>query len=642
MNCKKTRISDSLKDLAPRRVALLFGAGVSYPSPTSLPLANAFLSTIWEALVIGLKATWENIPIPVKPDSWPQFELLLDELSSVRRGLVSRLLQPYKHIAPNKNHEILAYLGELGCSLITTNFDANVEEVLRNRGTSTAAIASINDCRKFDKFSNRVRLLKLHGCINSPNTIVCSYSDLTRRGRSPSPTGLSIPRYSALMKALENRMCFVLGYSGSDKLDIIPALKALPGKQIVWIQHSSEECTLQDVEAHIRRLSKKTKNNSWYDITFSADTTKFLELLLSCIDSNANVHDPIDSPIPDVRESILATCKCLSGDEILFALTRILFCSGNIQQSLNFLDHASGYEIPSRVRFTIEENLIRFRYTDREKITALKKLQSRLVPPVPTWVVSRINLDIADIHDSLGEYRKAQNASSHAIKFAEKSGDQTLVLDAKVLHAIILGRLGKNKKSIELYLSLIPSLKRQGRGRDLAEVYHNLGCQYAIRNDYDIALYCFKQAQRCWKFCGDEAQYLCSQLNQANCLFHTECINDARCLLNKVLKIVSQRDGLMSVRIQALILKGHDLCIRLVNWDEGLAILRKCTSIMLELPEAIHQLPNYIETIQRMISYLESGGTELGAVRNRYILSLRQNLSNLGFQGMDRVMHVSE
>lgn len=93
--------------------------------------------------------------------------------------------------------------------IVTTNYDTLIEEALRGRKTHICY--GMEDSLVTSR-DNEIRLFKIHGCINKPESIVITKTDYERL-RSK---GLCSPVYSKLYTLLNERNMLFFGYSLSD------------------------------------------------------------------------------------------------------------------------------------------------------------------------------------------------------------------------------------------------------------------------------------------------------------------------------------------------------------------------------------------------------------------------------------------
>lgn len=124
----------------------------------------------------------------------------------------------------NRLHHFCAQVIKRRGAVITTNFDMMIEQALDagaipyDRGTL--------GCSSKDAI-----LFKIHGSIDNPASLALTIDQVG--------AGLGPERTRSLHKVIRGRVVLVLGYSGNDQLDILPALRAGPYDRIVWLVHDS-------------------------------------------------------------------------------------------------------------------------------------------------------------------------------------------------------------------------------------------------------------------------------------------------------------------------------------------------------------------------------------------------------------------
>lgn len=156
-------------------------------------------------------------------------------LDSLRLKLFEGTYRP----RPNFYHRFLARALTAGHTVITTNFDCFIELALLERN-----LALLDKCS--------ARLIKPHGTVqrydrrgfrNSPphgiSTTIFDVAEGSDVSRYPS-------RLRKLVELISGRELIVLGYSGSDSFDIMPALYHSRPKKCVWYTYAPQR-TLEPV-----------------------------------------------------------------------------------------------------------------------------------------------------------------------------------------------------------------------------------------------------------------------------------------------------------------------------------------------------------------------------------------------------------
>jgi len=207
------------------RLVIFAGAGISMAAPTNLPswrdvnrivvrsLAASAASDVGEPLTARaadlILARHEQEKLPPEYQAQVLAEFLHDRYFEVLRHLDS------DH--PNPTHLAIAWLARLGYvrAVITTNFDRVLEAAFAATGTSLhrcfqpedfRALAS--DLTRFDKKDGPCHLLKLHGSVDDPATLI---DTLAQRKR-----GFAAPVMDCVRHLLQSYHWLFLGFSGLD------------------------------------------------------------------------------------------------------------------------------------------------------------------------------------------------------------------------------------------------------------------------------------------------------------------------------------------------------------------------------------------------------------------------------------------
>ena len=207
------------------RLVIFAGAGISMGAPTNLPswrdvnrivvrsLAASAASAVGEPLAARaadmILARHEQKKLPPEYQAQVLAEFLHDRYFEVLRHLDS------DH--PNPTHLAIAWLARLGYvrAVITTNFDRVLEAAFAATGTSLhrcfqpedfRALAS--DLTRLDKKDGPCHLLKLHGSVDDPATLI---DTLAQRKR-----GFAAPVMDCVRHLLQSYHWLFLGFSGLD------------------------------------------------------------------------------------------------------------------------------------------------------------------------------------------------------------------------------------------------------------------------------------------------------------------------------------------------------------------------------------------------------------------------------------------
>jgi len=193
------------------KLAVLTGAGVSMLPPSSLPSwwrlnIDAYRAFVADDAELGAFVdAIEKLPLP--PSVLAQFlwEILGSEeypnsLAVLRGGV------------PNRNHRVIATLAANGLlrDIVTLNFDRLHERALAESGVAYEVNAATPVQASPAGDSGAAIVWKLHGTIESPETIFATLDQTTREH------GIGPEKKTALRQIRERANLLVLGYSGGD------------------------------------------------------------------------------------------------------------------------------------------------------------------------------------------------------------------------------------------------------------------------------------------------------------------------------------------------------------------------------------------------------------------------------------------
>jgi hypothetical protein len=240
------------------------GAGLSIDAPSNLLSGYAIIKGIIEHSILdAYKDSLLNHMSPPpfssnNPGGFLRFESLIHRLRSYDRNL--EVLKYLKDcVSPNLNHYILASLIHKGHTVITTNFDNLIEMAYENlKGTASKELVSIIYDEEFRKTpqENKNYLWKIHGSfkrngIDTTDSIQAEYTKVMINNHR-------LGKKKFLESIVANHDMIVIGYSGSDDLDIIPVLAETPSqKQMVWVRHATD---FKDITQTVYEESGRVKS----------------------------------------------------------------------------------------------------------------------------------------------------------------------------------------------------------------------------------------------------------------------------------------------------------------------------------------------------------------------------------------------
>jgi hypothetical protein len=248
--------SSFILQFPPHKRIFWVGAGVSFPSPCSLPLATDLFDfvleevcgrnvcqkalTAWTAASQLLGSFESSFFLPPRP----RLEALLGEVEQVSLKKAKNLrfspLRGFKSFttsSPNDNHVLLAKALLDGSHIVTTNFDLGLEQAVRtitggrlilHRAVESGVVTYSAPGR-----AGLGRLYHVHGDAHDIRTIVATVRRLVR----------GLPNSLAeMLHRRFHRGCALIfvGYGAGDAFDILPFFRNLPRLRksvALFVQH---------------------------------------------------------------------------------------------------------------------------------------------------------------------------------------------------------------------------------------------------------------------------------------------------------------------------------------------------------------------------------------------------------------------
>jgi tetratricopeptide (TPR) repeat protein len=229
----------------------LVGAGISRSNPSNLLPCSLFMRGVLRRLFPKEEEFSRIEPFldPASPKRSPsgmflRFEALMEILLAQQRDPKVDILSCYSRCSePNENHYMLAKALQHGHCIITTNFDTLIEEACQRLGIPFSTVVYESDFGDFLGNPRHYRnpIFKIHGsfrkgAINTCDSLRAAVSHLDQAGLAMAGE----PHKRQVLETLLRAHSFiVLGYSGSDSLDISPVLKRnATSNALIWINHS--------------------------------------------------------------------------------------------------------------------------------------------------------------------------------------------------------------------------------------------------------------------------------------------------------------------------------------------------------------------------------------------------------------------
>ena len=537
-----------------KRMAILAGAGCSIAPPSNLPssthmkkeLIRFFSPTMEDTSLFSLQSL--------------RFENILEIIRRVFDPDLKLLNYFTLCNSPNLYHYCLADLISKGNYVLTPNFDCLIESALKEFQLDLNSIVPVISKQDYLKLQSNIKslqnnclyLFKLHG---SPKNIITNeelksdlISIIEKVGVLNQEFDLTVlePYKGFLFREVLNDInLIILGYSGENDFDILPALKKMEGlNNLIWVQHEEngdgkthmEEVVLRDYQTleeieNVDRILLDLKSNhpdsnifkirgnslqilqrfTHFQLPQSSEPfsidfkewlvenypqpTDFIKFLISHI-INFN-----SDKIEDSLRCGLEALKLFSPDEniskkliILNNLGWIYFSKRKYAQSKQYFKEALDIAIEKKditQQIIFSNNLGEILEREGDLKNALENYQHvlNIVDEVdhPSEKLRALNGIIA-IHEKNLKYTEAQEHYKKALRIAKKSKDP----QKEALYLNNLASIYTKLEEFDLAKDLY--LKSEKIYRDLQDLeklainLNNQGVLYQKQRNYEIAL----------------------------------------------------------------------------------------------------------------------------------------------------------
>ena len=301
--------------LQKKSLVFLAGSGISIDPPSNLPTGYQFTKIILQALIpteyqeLVLSLMNPDRPDKRDPGDFIRFEQLMEKLVEHNIDPNFSLLEGIGFCnRPNVNHLILAELLKIkqGHQIFTTNFDSLIEHALVTLQVEKQYIRPVIYKEEWDNNQSNnkhLSLYKLHGSFinvattkDTRNSLQATLEQIAK-GKE-NVFSLEEWKRENLQHYLQEQAVIVIGYSGLDDFDIIPALSTIKSDQyLIWINHqrnisinnaiieiigegSSIRSSNPRVSAQLIQLAKNDARQPKKLILITVDTTDMLEYIL--------------------------------------------------------------------------------------------------------------------------------------------------------------------------------------------------------------------------------------------------------------------------------------------------------------------------------------------------------------------------
>ncbi|MEA2491171.1 MAG: hypothetical protein QOH21_2963 [Acidobacteriota bacterium] len=474
------------------------GAGVSAPPPSSLPLAAGLVASLIApvlqplTLPSGLALSVVKALVRLRPEVIT--DVLLEHL-----GIDAA--RPLLHILrgqPNVWHGLLAAALDSGCCVITTNFDTLIEDAGDAIGArSRIIIGSAVE----EAVTAKSILFKIHGSIGGDGDAeaLSSVALAVRQvGR-----GLSLRQTRLLHTLIEHRPLIVLGYSGRDEFDILPALlnveRTAPG---LWVVHERDQ-PIRPIAGSARRRSEVRPAiecaRAWpgsLDLLIG-ETSEMIGLLqprpgFGRLRARLSTNDvpPEDAWHPEPDAAAVAVLYALVEARAFDLATRVF-------------QHTTQRRASARI--LVARAVVLEKYGTDLRAAAMVVRKARTAAKHEPADIRALVLDQSGvIARRRGLYRLALRFYDQALQIARPSQcPEWLLMQIRSHRAVALEYLDRRAEALRDHRRVAEYEKRTGDLRGLAKSLNNIGIVYMNQHRWKPALAALEQSCALKRDLGD-------------------------------------------------------------------------------------------------------------------------------------------
>ncbi|BBM82753.1 tetratricopeptide repeat protein [Candidatus Uabimicrobium amorphum] len=505
-------------DIFKQKKAVLFcGAGISLEPPAGLPdwhmLRDYTLSSIANTDSFLQNYTHDLTQIDMIGEN-DKKGLTPEYVASIILKYCEGYFESFQALEqgePNINHLYLAKLAEKGYLkyIVTTNFDVFIETALQKSSIPHKVYSSDEHFANFDsKDTTNVHLLKLHGCIRTPQTITATVEQESQ--------GLSSVKKRVLQQLLREYYFAFWGYSGADlkiNLDYLAMESSVKDAQgFVW-NFLQKDDHKETINPHVQKLVKLYDKKG--QITHGKFPQVFTEILGEQLPHHTYSEEQQHRLIEHKNEQLHVALdqwaqKHVDIPSAFSIIGRLLRHSGQIEKA--FACYLKMTEIID------EKDNYAFVANAYNEMGYLQKVRSYYDEALDFFCkaqqIAAKNKDLrleAEYLNSIGGIYRVRRNYTQALGYYQKAVDIAQSISDQKGLAFYLNKLGGLYKSMGRRSQALDYLKQAkelcvtiGDEQGLAINLDNIGKIYRDEKDYDTALEYFLEAERITRLLGDK------------------------------------------------------------------------------------------------------------------------------------------
>jgi hypothetical protein len=269
-------------------IAVLAGAGVSMPPPSSISSAWLIMSDVIRDSRLPLTEAQREMLLAATSSDWDEgvgvyhflrFEQIVEAVGLTVDPHQVALCKYFPEASPNEYHYALAELLRAGALIMTTNFDHLIESACSELGIDVTPIVTEGDYRKYRKAPESIRypLFKLHGSIDTQSPVPTQQQVAVQFSILGAGLRAFADKWLTITSLLQEHDLLVVGYSGCDDFDIMPAIYgAGPDASLYW-SHFGRRSEPENLKKADSPSSFTVTDNSHLDWVFNYHLTGSLE-----------------------------------------------------------------------------------------------------------------------------------------------------------------------------------------------------------------------------------------------------------------------------------------------------------------------------------------------------------------------------
>ncbi len=586
----KNYITDTLKK---RQGVIFCGSGISLDPPALAPRWDILRDYSIQAITSIANELLTYIDILTKTRIFPgdsQKGLIPEVVFSKIYDSCNTFFRSFKSLeagSPNNNHIYLAKLAKSGYLkyIVTTNFDTFIESAL---SINNIKYNVYRDEKEFKNFvahpeSNTVHLLKIHGCISSPDSIITKIEQEAR--------GLSLNKRHALNYLLSKYILILWGYSGADlkiNLDYL-CLESNKDKGVIWNLYNDKETpnkyvkklldihgdkslvtygllpasfdsivnidTKKYTDAERKKLTEEKNRNLLDSLTKWAKKNISKDLAYNIIGELLYEIGRFDDALACFNKMIELTNSSKLKAKALNSMGSIHHKKGEEEKSLGYYDQALkiGKTCDPLITITALNNIGSVFASQHKNDEALKhydealNLTNNLTNETKYKNLAYIYGNIGHIHEKKGQFSQAIKYYKDAIEIDEITGD----IWSKSSHLNNLNNVYQKVKKYyepELIKESIEINRMLGDRKNLAISISNLSSYFFEKNDIDEALSLFEESLKYNKETNNNLGIVGNYSNIGLCYNSKEEFDHALDCFNKGLNLCLEEDKYLEIK----------------------------------------------------------------------------------------------